>query len=328
MWLTWYGGLPHVSRLRLLLGAVNLPVPAVGGESPRLVALHRQQGVGVVSGLWRRADRWHHRHVQVTGDRLVWAWRVGRIKSEFLCPRGEVIARGGRVHVFLSIRGGRLRSARLYAAVMRHSARVVAAAEVPIWKRRAGGVLGCRAGAALFHWLAYTGGGHVAGRVSRAGCQGSGVRHQIPALVRSKVATSKTLHVLGHFIGTAAVVVEEHHRRVDPARTEEQWRCHSTASNIEASGSFLKSSETEKRRYWFPESNATLTRTRAQRLRRHWSRCYHVTRLCKEDGKHHPVEIIKWRKMRRSKVTVPIQGFSFRRVWFKWDGWCSFILKK
>lgn len=34
-----------------------------------------------------------------------------------------------------------------------------------------------------------------------------------------------------------------------------------------------------------------------------------MTRLCKEDGKHHPVQIIKWRKMRRSKVTVPMKGF-------------------
>lgn len=244
---TWYGGFPHVSGLRLLLGAVDLAVPAVGSESPRLVALHRQKRL--VSGLWRRADSWHYWDVQVTGDRLVRARGIRWIKSKFLCPGGEIVAWGGRVHVFLPIRGGGLRSTRLYAAVMRHSARVT---EVPVRQGRAGRILSCRAGAALFHRLAHPGGMHVAGRVRRAWCQGCGVRHQIPALVRSKVATSKTLHVLAHFIGTAAVVVEEHHRRVDPARTEEQWRCHSTASNIEAYGSFLKSPQTEKREILLP----------------------------------------------------------------------------
>lgn len=244
-WPTWDGGLPHVSRLRLLLSAVNLAVPAVWGESPRLVALHGQQGF--VPGFRRSADCWYHGNVQVTGDRLIGPRRVGRIKGEFLCPRGKVVTRGGRVHVFFPISGGRLRRARLYAAVMRHSTRVVAAPEIPIWQGRAGGVLGCRAGTALLHRLSNGRGGHVAGRVSRAGCQRRGVPHEIPTLIRSKVATSKPLHVLTHFIGTAAVVVEEHHRRVNPARTEKQWRCHSTASNIEACGSFLKSPGTEKR---------------------------------------------------------------------------------
>lgn len=301
---TCHGALPHVSGLRLLLGAVDLPVPAIGGQSPRLVRLHRQQGL--VSGFWRRADSRNHWHVQVTGHRLIWARGIGRVKRKLLRPGGEVVARGGCVHVFLSIRRRRLRCARLYAAVVRHSARVIAATEVPIWQGGAGWVLGCRAGAALLHRLSYCGGGHLAGGVRRrAGCQGRGVRHQIPALVRSKVATRKTLHVLAHFVGTSAVVVEEHHGRVDPARTEQQWRCHSTASNIEASGSFLKSPQTERRRYCFPESEASLTRSRGRKGGSAiGSAAITWLWLCKEDGAHQPVQIIKWRKMRRSERTV------------------------
>lgn len=288
-----------MSGLRLLFRAVNRAVPAVWGESPRLVALHGQQGF--VPGFRRRTDCWHHGNVQVAGNRLIGSWRVRRIKGEFLCPRGKVVTCGGRVHVFLPISRGRLRCTRLYAAVMGHSARVVAAPEVPIRERRAGWVLGRGARAALLHRLANGGGGHLAGRVSRAGCQRRGVPHEIPTLIRSKVATGETLHVLTHFIGTAAVVVEEHHRRVNPARTEKQWRCHSTASNIEACGSFLKSRGTEKRRYWFPGSTATLTRTGAPRSRCHWPGLCHVVRLCKEDGKHQPAQIIQMRGEKNAK---------------------------
>lgn len=204
-----------MSGLRLLLGAVDLSVPAV--QSPRLVAVHGQQGL--VSGLSRRADGRHYRNVQVTGHWLVRSGGVGGIKGELL-SRGEVVSRSRGVHVLVRVGGRGLRAARLNTAVMRHSARVVATAKVAVRKRRAGGVLSRGAWAALLHRFPHARRWRVGGCVRRAGGQRRGVRHQVPALISSKVASSKTLHVLAHFI--RAVFVEEHERRVEPARTEQQ----------------------------------------------------------------------------------------------------------
>lgn len=241
-------GLPEVGGLGLLLGAVHLPVPAIG-DGPGLVAIHGEQGL--VPGLAGPADGGHHGHIQVARHGLVGAGGVALVEGELLGPGREVLAGDRRVHVLVGEGGGGL-GAGLDGVVVGHAAGVVAAAKVAVGQRGPGRALhGGRAGAALLDsWLGHAGGGRLARRVGSGagGRQGCGMSHQIPALVgrrgrREVAACVKPFHVLIDLI--QAVVVEEHDG-LDPAGMEEHGGCHSPL-RIETSGSFLKAPKTEKR---------------------------------------------------------------------------------
>lgn len=235
-------------RLALLLGAVHLPVPPIG-DGPRLVAVHREQGV--VARFAGAADGGHYGHIQIARHRLVGAGGVALVEGEFLGPRRELLAGDGGVHVLVGEGGGGL-GAGLDGVVVGHAARVVAAAEIAVGQSGAGGALhGGGAGAALLDSrLGHAGGGGFAGGVGggAGGGQGSGVSHQVAAGVgrrrrREVAAGVKPVHVLIDLI--QAVVVEEHDG-LDPAGVEEHGGCHSPL-RIETSGSFLKAPKTEKR---------------------------------------------------------------------------------
>lgn len=75
-------------RLRLLFGAVHLPVPTIR-KSPVLVTFHGKQSV--VPRLGVSPQPRDHRHVQITGNRLVGAGETG-IKGEFFRPRRQLFA--------------------------------------------------------------------------------------------------------------------------------------------------------------------------------------------------------------------------------------------
>lgn len=255
-----------MGRLVLLLGAVDLPVPAVG-DGPGLVAFHGQHGL--VAGLGGASEGGHDGHIQVAGHGLVGSGGVALVEGELLGAGGEVLAGGGGgggghggVHVLVGEGGGGLGAGLEGGVVVAHAARVVAAAEVAVGQGGGarGALHGGRAGAALLDsggaGLGHAGGGRLAGRVgggAARGGQGGGMRHQVPALVgRREVAARRRrrcrrvetgFHVLVDLL--QAVVVEEHDG-LDPAGMEEHGGCHSPI-RIETSGSFLKAPKTEKR---------------------------------------------------------------------------------
>lgn len=88
---TWEGWFPKMSWLRLLLGAIHLPIPAIG-ESPVLVTLHGDQGV--VPRFRMGTDTRHHRHVEVSGDSLIRAGET-RVEGKLFRP-GRQFFRGQR----------------------------------------------------------------------------------------------------------------------------------------------------------------------------------------------------------------------------------------
>lgn len=242
--------LPEVRRLVLLLGAVDLPVPAVG-EGPRLVAFPGQHGV--VAGLAGAAEGGHHGHLQVARDGLVGSRGVALVESELLGgPGRKVFARRRHrgVHVLVGEGGGRLRRCaglERGVGVVGHATRVVAAAsEVAVGQgggaRWRGALRRGRARAALLDSRrtglshARAAGGRLARRVGGAaaaaaaadggaadgapGAQRGRVAHQVPALVGcgrcsrrccSRRRVEAGFHVLVDLL--QAVVVEEHDGR-------------------------------------------------------------------------------------------------------------------
>lgn len=108
--------------------ATHLAVPATG-QGPRLITVHGKQRI--VARLSGGSQGLHHRHIQVTGHRLVWS-RVARIEGKLggtagiLLPRCRSFRRVGR-------QGGCLGTG--FQGAPGYSARVVPASKVAIRHR-------------------------------------------------------------------------------------------------------------------------------------------------------------------------------------------------
>lgn len=216
-----------MASLALVLGAIHLTTPSVS-QSPRLIAVHRQETI--VSRL-SRSKRLYHWHVQITGHGLV-GTGVAVVKGELFSPAGIFFRCDRGIHVFFCRVAECTRLRAGLEGTPPHSARIIAVAKVAVrdgtggrglWNRWAGCALLARL---CRTWSRYVHSG-IAGAVDEARrvATQSRVGHQIPALVGCKIATSnQTLHVLP----LIQVVFIHKHNRVRPARIQDQGGGHST----------------------------------------------------------------------------------------------------
>lgn len=270
-----------MSRLRLLFGAVHLPIPAIG-ESPVLVALHGDQCV--VPRLWVGTDTGHHRHVEISGNSLIRA-RETRVEGKLLRPGGQFLGgqRRAGLGVFLCrvVRAGLL--LQVHVVRMRQSAAVI---WIPKWvavaQRRTGWSLRRGALAAGVRRRNIRVDGALVGRDGARMSSQSGVRHQFPAVGRRAIA-AQSLHCLAF---TLAVFIRAFfinvHQGVRPA-----WMQNQRSRHIRGCRCFLKV-DYSKTDTSFPTTFYT------RRMRTRGPSCVHFIRNLARDTLTSPARLGLW----------------------------------
>lgn len=118
----------------MILRAAHLTAPAASQSPGLMVTIHGQQRF-VPRLSWTAQPR-HHRHVQVSGHRLIWSTVTG-VESQLCGTALEVLAARGGVQVLVG--GKRPLSRAGFESAAGDSARIITPTQVPVGQRSGGG---------------------------------------------------------------------------------------------------------------------------------------------------------------------------------------------